>query len=206
MITVCIVEDQQIMRKEIEAILEASDTVSCIGSFPNAELFIKEFDNLQPDITLIDIDLPGISGTDTIFQIKSIYPRAKFLVLTVFNDDEKIFKALKAGAGGYLLKKNASDQLREQVVALFNNGAPMSPEIARRVIHFFQHPIEPFPVNELTEKEKSVLALIVEGYLYREISAALNLDIDAIKKHAHNIYEKLQIRNRSELVRKFLSR
>lgn len=206
MITTCIVEDQDMMRKEIEGILDNSPSISCIGSFSNAESFIGEFGNLQPDITLMDIDLPGISGIDAIFTIKSNYPRAKFLVLTVFNDDEKTFKAIKAGAGGYLLKKHSFDHLLEQITELFSNGAPMSPEIARRVITFFQKPDVPLRLNELTEKEKAVLSLIVEGYLYKEIAGRLNVTIDAIKKHAHNIYEKLQVRNRSEVIRKFLSK
>ncbi|MFT3749996.1 MAG: response regulator transcription factor [Agriterribacter sp.] len=205
MITVCIVEDQHMVRKAIEDILHASDSISCIGSFPNAEMFIEKYEELQPDISLIDLDLPGITGAEAIFAVKSNYPRAKFLVLTIFNDDEKVFTALKSGAGGYLLKKHFFDHLVTEITELYNNGAPMSPEIARKVIAYFQRDDEKLRFNALTEKEKSVLALIVEGFLYKEIAGKLNVGIDAIKKHAHNIYEKLQVRNRSEVVKKYMS-
>ena len=203
-ITVCIVEDQKIFRQAIEDILNASDNISCIGSFGDAESFIEKFDDLQPDITLMDIDLPGISGIEAIFSIKSSHPSARFLVLTVFKDDEKVFKALKAGAGGYLLKKSSFDQLLEKVTELHHNGAPMSPEIGRKVLDYFQHAYEKLHLSELTEKERKVLSFIVEGFLYKEIADKLNVTIDAIKKHAHNIYEKLQVRNRSEVVRKYM--
>lgn len=203
-ITVCIVEDQKIFRQAIEDILNASDNISCIGSFGDAESFIEKFDELQPDITLMDIDLPGISGIEAIFSIKSSHPSARFLVLTVFKDDEKVFKALKAGAGGYLLKKSSFDQLLEKITELYHNGAPMSPEIGRKVLDYFQHAYEKLHLSELTEKERKVLSFIVEGFLYKEIADKLNVTIDAIKKHAHNIYEKLQVRNRSEVVRKYM--
>ncbi len=206
LITVCIVEDQHIFRQTVEDILNASSTVACIGSFGNAESLIEKFDELQPDVTVMDIDLPGISGIDAIFTMKSAHPAARFLVLTVFKDDEKVFKALKAGAGGYLLKKSSFDQLLEKIRELYHNGAPMSPEIARKVIDYFQQPNEKQQLDELTEKERIVLSLIVDGFLYKEIAVQLGVTIDAIKKHAHNIYEKLQVRNRSEVVRKYLSK
>jgi len=204
MINVCIVEDREIMRQAIEEIILASKELQCIGSFTCAEPLIREFEDLQPDITLMDLDLPGMSGIDAIFHIKTGHPKAKFLVLTVYNDDEKVFKAIKAGAGGYLLKKYFFDHLIENIIELSNNGAPMSPEIARKVISYFQRD-EQLNLSELTEKEKVVLGQIVEGYLYKEIASKLNVGIDAIKKHAHSIYEKLHVRNRSEVVRKYLS-
>ena len=204
LITVCVVEDQKNFRQAIEDILDASDNISCVGSFGDAESLIEKFDELQPDITLMDIDLPGISGIDAIFSIKSSHPSARFLVLTVFKDDEKVFKALKAGAGGYLLKKSSFDQLLEKITELYHNGAPMSPEIGRKVLDYFQRADEKLQLSELTEKERKVLSFIVEGFLYKEIAVKLNVTIDAIKKHAHNIYEKLQVRNRSEVIRKYM--
>ena len=205
MIHICIVDDQKIIRETISSIIEQSPDIKILASFSNAEAFIEEYDFYKPDITLMDIDLPGISGIEAIFTTKGMYPRAKFLVLTVFNDDEKIFKALKAGAGGYLLKKHSFDYLVENIRELNDGGAPMSPEIAKKVIAYFRNANGFVLLNKLTEKEKLVLQLLVDGYLYKEIAGKLNVTIDAIKKHAHNIYEKLQVRTRSEAIKKYLS-
>jgi DNA-binding NarL/FixJ family response regulator len=205
MITICIVDDQKIMMETLKAIINDSDDISCIGTFSNAEAYIEAYEELRPDITLMDIDLPGMSGIDAIYTIKSNFPKAKFLVLTIFNDDEKVFKALKAGAGGYLLKKHSFDYLIEEINELHNGGAPMSPEIAKKVISYFQNDEGKNDFSKLTEKEKIVLHMIVDGFLYKEIASKLNVTIDAIKKHAHNIYEKLQVRTRSEAIKKYLS-
>src|SRR5579871_1029216 len=205
MITICIVDDQKIMLETLMAIASDSDDISCIGTFSNAESFISQYENLKPDVTLMDIDLPGMSGIDAIYTIKSNFPKAKFLVLTIFNDDEKVFKALKAGAGGYLLKKHSFDYLIEEINELHHGGAPMSPEIAKKVISYFQNDEGKNDFSKLTEKEKIVLHMIVDGFLYKEIASKLNVTIDAIKKHAHNIYEKLQVRTRSEAIKKYLS-
>lgn len=200
-ITVCIVEDQEVIRRTVMDIVDTSDGIVCCGAFTNAEDFIKEYDTLQPDVTLMDIDLPGMPGDEAIFRIKSAHPNAKFLVLTVFNDSAKVFRALKAGAGGYLLKKYSYDQLADKIVELYHNGAPMSPEIARQVISSFQQKDE---FNQLTTKEKLVLDMIVDGFLYKEIADKLDVTINAIKKHTHNIYEKLHVRSRSEVIKKYL--
>ena len=205
MITVCIVDDQKILSQTLQAIINDATDIACIGIFANAESFIEAYEELRPDITLMDIDLPGISGIEAICNIKFGYPKAKFMVLTIFNDDEKVFKALKAGAGGYLLKKYSYDHLLENIRQLYFGGAPMSPEIAKKLINYFQRDSEKVQLNKLTEKEKKVLELIVDGYLYKEIASILGVTIDSIKKHAHNIYEKLHVRTRSEAIRKYLS-
>lgn len=189
----------------LEAIASDSDDISCIGQYSNAEAFIEDYERLRPDVTLMDIDLPGISGIDAIQLVKLKFPHAKFLVLTVFNDDEKVFTALKAGAGGYLLKKHSFDYLLEEIRELHHGGAPMSPEIARKVINYFQKEGGKDHLTKLTGKERAVLEMIVEGLLYKEIAANLSVTIDSIKKHAHNIYEKLHVRSRSEAIKKYLS-
>jgi len=203
MITICIVDDQRFMLETLETLVSDAAEVSCIGSFSNAEAFIDQYERLRPDITLMDIDLPGMSGIEAILAVKSNYPSAKFMVLTVFNDDEKVFKALRAGAGGYLLKKHSFDYLLESIQELYKGGAPMSPEIAKKVINYFQ--VDGNKLAKLTDKEKAVLEMIVDGFLYKEIASKLGVTIDAIKKHAHNIYEKLHVRTRSEAIKKFLS-
>jgi DNA-binding NarL/FixJ family response regulator len=206
MINICIVDDQTLIRDTISLIIEQSSAgMTILQSFSNAEAFVEEYDYYRPDLTLMDIDLPGMSGIEAISIITSKYPKAKFLVLTVFADDEKVFKALKAGAGGYLLKKHSYDYLSENINELLAGGAPMSPEIARKVIEYFSNNNESLLLNKLTDKEKIVLQMLVDGFLYKEIAMKLGVTIDAIKKHAHNIYEKLQVRTRSEAIKKYLS-
>lgn len=205
MINICIVDDQKLILDTISSIIEQSSDINILATFSNGEAFIEEYNNYKPDVTLMDIDLPGMSGIESIYTIKSSYPKAKFLVLTVFNDDEKVFKALKAGAGGYLLKKHSFDYLVENIRELNAGGAPMSPEIAKKVIEYFRNDNSSVILNKLTEKEKVVLQMLVDGFLYKEIADKLNVTIDAIKKHTHNIYEKLQVRTRSEAIKKYLS-
>jgi len=205
MINICIVDDQKIILETISSIIEETTDIAILATFSNGEAFVAEYDDYRPDVTLMDIDLPGMSGIETIFTIKSSYPHAKFLVLTVFNDDEKVFTALKAGAGGYLLKKHSFDYLIQNIRELHDGGAPMSPEIAKKVIAYFRNDNSSVLLNKLTEKEKIVLHMLVDGFLYKEIADKLNVTIDAIKKHAHNIYEKLQVRTRSEAIKKYLS-
>ncbi|KYP15198.1 response regulator transcription factor [Flavihumibacter sp. CACIAM 22H1] len=206
MITVCIVDDQPILRQTLEEIVNNSANISCIGSFPDAESYINEYDALKPDVTLMDIDLPGLSGIEAIQLIKLKDQHAKFLVLTIFNNDDKVFNAIKSGAGGYLLKKHSFDYLLENIMELQAGGAPMSPEIAKRVITYFQRSSSGPDLNSLTDREKEVLELIVEGYLYKEIAHKLHVSIDTIKKHASSIYEKMHVRTRSEAIKKYLSK
>ncbi|MFN8265239.1 MAG: response regulator transcription factor [Chitinophagaceae bacterium] len=203
---ICIVEDQQIAIDAIKLILRDSKQLEIIGTFNVAEEFIHVYGELNPDVSLVDLDLPGISGVEAITFIKSAYPGAKMLVLTNFNDEEKIFNALRAGADGYLLKKDALHNLESSILSLFDGGAPMTAEIARKVILHFQKQVGSHEFTTLTEKEKIVLQLLVDGLLYKEIADQMQVGIDAIKKHTQKIYEKLQVRTRSEAIRKFLTR
>lgn len=206
MITICIVDDQPILRQTLEEIVNNSPELSCIGVFPDAESFISGYESLKPDVTLMDIDLPGMSGIEAIQVIKLKNAAAKFLVLTIFNNDDKVFNAIKSGAGGYLLKKHSFDYLLENIIELNAGGAPMSPEIARRVINYFQRIPSTSEIDNLTEREKMVLELIVDGFLYKEIANKLSVSMDTVKKHASNIYEKMHVRTRSEAIKKYLLR
>lgn len=203
---ICIVEDQQIAIDAIKLILRDSKQLEIIGTFNVAEDFIHVYGDMNPDVSLVDLDLPGISGVEAITFIKAAYPGAKMLVLTNFNDEEKIFNALRAGADGYLLKKDALNNLESSILSLFDGGAPMTAEIARKVILHFQKQVGSHEFTTLTEKEKVVLQLLVDGLLYKEIADQMQVGIDAIKKHTQKIYEKLQVRTRSEAIRKFLTR
>lgn len=202
---ICIVDDQQISLDAVAMILKKSINFKIIGSFTSAELLINQFESLQPEISIIDLDLPGVSGIEAIMLLKTGYPEAKFLVLTNFSDDEKLFNALRAGADGYLLKRDAFKNLESALLSMLDGGAPMTPEIARKVILHFQKPIGLAHFTNLTEKEKVVLQFLVDGLLYKEIASKMSITIDAVKKHSQNIYEKLHVRTRSEAIKKFLT-
>ncbi len=206
MTTVCLVDDQPIVLKALKLILEKSTTIRLTGSFTDAESYINAFDSLNPDVTIMDLDLPGMSGTDAILIIKSVYPMARFIVLTNFDDDARLFNALKAGADGYLLKKDSLEHIAASIDSINEGGAPMTPEIARKVIHYFQRPAEIVKFHVLTEKEASVLELLADGLLYKEIADRSGVTIDTIKKHTQSIYQKLQVRTRSEAIKLYLTR
>ena len=202
---VCVVDDQQISLDAVKLILRSSKNIEVIGVFTTAEALIDSFDSLQPEITIIDLNLPGVSGIDAILLLKSGYPNAKFLVLTNYGDDDKLFNALRAGADGYLLKKDAFDNLENALLSVSDGGAPMTPEIARKVILHFQKQMNTNHFADLTEKEKIVLHLLVDGLLYKEIASKMQVGIDAVKKHTQSIYLKLHVRTRSEAIKKFLT-
>ncbi|GAB2816853.1 response regulator [Ferruginibacter profundus] len=203
--SVCIVDDQQISLDAVEQILSESGNMQITGSFTSAEKLLQEFENLQPDITIVDLDLPGVGGIEVITLLKSSYPNTKFLVLTNYSDDDKLFNALRAGADGYLLKKDAYKNLESALISVSEGGAPMTAEVARKVILHFQKQVSINDFTNLTEKEKIVLQLLVDGFLYKEIAAQMLVTIDAIKKHTQSIYDKLHVRTRSEAIKKFLT-
>lgn len=205
--TVCIVDDQSLVLDALKLIFEEAGNTLLIGSFSNAEDFIDQYETLRPDVTIMDLDLPGMSGIEAIITIKLNYPHAKFLVLSNYGDDERLFKTLKAGAEGYLLKKTSFEDIPDAIEEIYNGGAPMTPEIARKVIAYFQrhnqNSVGKF--QKLTEKETIVLQLLSDGLLYKEIAEKMSVGIDAIKKHTQHIYEKLQVQTRSEAIKKYLT-
>lgn len=205
MFKICIVEDNLQTLSAIKAIIEDLNKYEIAATFNNAEACIEEFYSIKPDITLMDIDLPGMSGIEAVAKIKSYYPRTKVIMLTNHNENEQLFDALKAGADGYLLKKNSFEKLAEALQEIQDGGAPMSTEIAKKVIAHFNNDAAKITLNKLTEKEKVVLKMLADGFLYKEIADKVNITIDGIKKHTHNIYEKLQVRTRSEAIKLYLS-
>ena len=205
--TICIVDDQLLVLDALKLILEEAGDILLIGAFLNAEEFLDKYESLQPDITIMDLDLPGISGIEAINIVKAHYPDSKFLVLSNYNDDEKLFEALKAGAAGYLLKRTSFEDIPSALESVHNGGAPMTPEIAKKVISYFQRHSQTGRGNfhQLTEKETIVLKLLSDGFLYKEIAEKLSVGIDAIKKHTQHIYQKLQVQTRSEAIKKYLT-
>lgn len=196
-----IVEDQRDLREGLTTLVNYTPGFSCIGSFRTMEECLARVKHDVPDVILSDIGLPGMSGIEGIKILKDQHPDLIVLVLTVYDDNEKIFDALCAGASGYLLKQTEPAELLRSVREAVGGGAPMSPEVAARVIKLFREVRPPEKVDyDLTPHELRLLKLLVEGYNYVTASEKLNISYNTIKFHVRNIYDKLQVHSKSEAV------
>jgi DNA-binding NarL/FixJ family response regulator len=204
-IKVAIVEDHREFRDFLAALIRGTDGFRCTGSYSSMETALPALAGDVPDIVLVDIGLPGMSGTDGIRILKERYPRTLFLVETVYEDDERIFDALCAGASGYLLKKTPAAKLLDSLREALQGGAPMSPEVARRVIELFREIRPPRQADyELTPHELRILKLLADGHNYRTAAAELRVTSSTINFHLQHIYEKLQVHSKTEAVAKAL--
>lgn len=196
-----IVEDQRDLREGLTTLVNFTPGFKCVGSFRTMEECIARIKHEQPDVILSDIGLPGMSGIEGIRIIKEMYPELVVLVLTVYDDNEKIFDALCAGASGYLLKQTEPAELLKSVREAVGGGAPMSPEVAARVIKLFREVRPPERVDyDLTPHETRLLKLLVNGYNYVTAAEELKISYNTIKFHVRNIYDKLQVHSKSEAV------
>jgi DNA-binding NarL/FixJ family response regulator len=204
-VKVAVVEDHREFREYLSALIGGTDGFECLGSFRSVEDALPKFTAHVPDVVLIDIGLPGMNGIEGIRLFKEHFPEILFLTLTVHDDDERIFDALCAGASGYLLKKTQPAQLVASVKEATSGGAPMSPEVARRVIKLFRdiRPPERADYN-LTPHEIRILKLLVEGHNYKTAAAKLGVAPTTINFHLQNIYQKLQVHSKTEAVAKAL--
>ena len=202
MITVAIVEDVKDIREGLKLLIDSSDGFTCAEVYVNAEDAVKELPNSRPDVVLMDINLPGISGIEAIRQIKDKCPDTLFIMSTIYEDDENIFESLKAGASGYLLKKTAPSKILDAITEVVNGGSPMSTQIARKVIASFQRKNSIDEVDILTPKEKEILKALAKGLRYKEIANEMNIGIETVRSHARRIYEKLQVQSRTEALNK----
>jgi DNA-binding NarL/FixJ family response regulator len=210
-ISVCIVDDNKQLRSALEEIIVMSDGYSCIGTFGTAETAIESLPKIKPDVVLMDINLGSAeSGIDCVKILKPQMPATNFMMCTVYEEDEKIFEALSAGASGYILKKTAPGKLLEAIRELYQGGAPMSSQIARKVVAAFQNkPVTSEAgegLDELTNREKEILEQLSKGLMYKEIAAQLYLSAETVRKHVYHIYEKLHVTNRVEAVNRFFGR
>jgi two-component system, NarL family, response regulator LiaR len=207
LITVCIVEDRKDIRESLKILVNDAAECACIGAFENGEDAVKEIPELQPDVVLMDIDLPGINGIECVKQLKTLCPRVQFMICTVYDEDEKIFDALAAGANSYILKRSDSGTLINSIRDLHNGGSPMSSDIARKIVKQFQNNI---PVEKedfhLTEREKEILELLAKGLTYQQTADRIFISGKTIKKHVYNIYEKLHVNSRTDAVNKYYGR
>jgi DNA-binding NarL/FixJ family response regulator len=194
---VVLVEDDPLLRQNITLLLKGEPGIAVLNSFGSAEEALAAIPKIEPEIMLVDIGLPGMSGIDLIRRIKSERPEIEILAHTVFEDRNNVFSALKAGASGYLLKGSTPRELIEAIFSLYNGGSPMSPKIARAVIREFQED----GVQEsylLSQREQQILSSLEKGLAYKEIAAAFNISPHTVHTHIKNIYEKLQAKNRQE--------
>jgi DNA-binding NarL/FixJ family response regulator len=200
-----IIEDQSKIREGLRSLIDGTDGYRCVCSFGSMEEALAKIDRELPDVLLLDIGLPGMSGIEGIRRIKALHPGLSVLMLTVYDDDQRIFDALCAGASGYLLKKTPPARLLECLQEVMGGGAPMSPDVARRVVALFREIRPPAEAgHQLTPHEIRILKLLVEGYNYKTAADELDVSINTIRFHMRSIYEKLQVHSKSEAVSKAL--
>lgn len=202
-IKIMIVEDDEAVREGLRMLINGSDGYNCVAACASAEEALKTIAQQLPHVVLMDINLPGMNGIECVVCIKSAHPDIQVMMLTVFDNTDEIYKSLAAGATGYLLKKTPPAKLLEAISELVNGGSPMSGEIARKVVQTFMKPaLNHFPEANLTSREVEILSYLAKGYLYKEIAAALFINIETVRTHIHKIYQKLQVRTRTEVLLK----
>lgn len=204
-INVVTIEDRREIREALGVLIDATPGFRCSGRYRSMEDALSGFPEGAADVALVDIDLPGMSGIEGMRILKERYPSLSILMLTIYDDDERIFRALCAGACGYLLKNTPPARLLESLREVVSGGAPMSPEVARRVIALFRQVRPPEKAaHDLTPHEQRLLKLMVEGHNYKSAAVELRVTVHTISFHLRHIYEKLQVHSKSEAVAKAL--
>jgi DNA-binding NarL/FixJ family response regulator len=206
-ITVSIVEDNEQLRGTLARVIARADGFQCISHYGTAEAALEGVPKDKPQVVLMDINLPGMNGVECVRQLKQAMPAIQVIMLTVYEDTENIFNALAAGAAGYLLKRTKSAELLEAIREVNRGGSPMTTHIARKVTQSFQRAgPSPQPTENLSEREQEVLDCLSQGFLYKEIAEKLGISYETVHTYIRRIYEKLQVRTRTEAVAKFLRR
>ena len=202
-ISLAIVEDLAEVREGLRQFISLNPEFNILGTFQTAEEALHNIPQLNPDIVIMDINLPGMNGIECIRQIKKRATHTQFMMFTVYENDEKVFEALRAGASGYLLKNTGLLQLTEALKELHQGGSPMSTNIARKLVSLFREEhIDTEPATGLSKRENEILQLLARGLLYKEIANQLSISVNTVRQHIHNIYEKLHVQNRTEALNK----
>lgn len=206
MIEIGIVEDNIKIRNLIQKFLDMQEKMSCKIAVDSVEEMLEYLEeNESPDVLLMDIQLPGMSGIEGIGIIKKKYPEIEIIMLTIYHDSHKIFNSLVAGASGYLLKHTSLPEIKESIENLVEGGAPMSPQIARKVIEHFKKPEpEKNPDSDLTSREQDIVNGLVDGLSYKLIADRFDISIDTVRAHIRNIYKKLHVNSKAEVIAKSL--
>jgi DNA-binding NarL/FixJ family response regulator len=205
--TIAIVEDNVAIRELYRSFLDQQEGFECKVALDTVEELLDQMRHgFRPEVVLMDIDLPGMSGIDGMKLIKRQYPETEIMMLTIYHDSHKIFDSLCAGASGYLLKHSTPDELKEAIMTLLSGGAPMSPQIARKVITYFNKPpvSDPDPDHKLTSRELEIIQGLVDGLSYKLIADRMDISIDTVRAHIRNIYKKLHVNSKAEVIAKSL--
>jgi len=203
-VTVAVVEDDNHIRAALELILNGSSHFHCAGTFPDAESALLGIPRIGPDVVLMDIQLPRQSGIECVQALKRAHPNLQFVMVTVFEDDDLVFKSLAAGAVGYMLKSSPPVQILEAIAEVYAGGSPMSSYIARKVVQSFHKDCSSSPeVETLSRREQELLGYLAKGFLYKEIADRMGIRLDTVRSHIRRVYEKLHAHSRTEAVNKF---
>jgi DNA-binding NarL/FixJ family response regulator len=201
-----IVEDNKTIRESLAEFVQTDTENRCVCTCATAEEALKVLPTHQPDIVLMDIQLPNLSGIECCAQLKQLLPAAQIIMVTVYEDTERIFKALRAGACGYLLKRCTPEELNSAIREVKQGGAPMSREIARKVIFSFQEPLaSAAEVEDLSPREREILELLAEGFPNKQIASRMGVTDGTVRWHLRHVYHKLHVRSRTEAALKFRS-
>jgi DNA-binding NarL/FixJ family response regulator len=209
--TISIVEDNDKLRATLAKVIGRTEGFRFASDYANAEDALAGLPKVKPAVVLMDINLPGMNGVECVRKLKVLLPHTQVMMLTVYEDTENIFKALAAGANGYMLKRTPTKDLIEAIREMQRGGSPMTTHIARLVVQSFQKPVAAAPssggeLSDLSEREQQVLDLLAQGLIYKEIAEKLNIGYETVHTYIRRIYEKLQVRTRTEAVAKFLKR
>jgi len=206
-IRVSIVEDNRGTRESLTELLNRAPALRFVGAHPDGEGALRQIPTEAPDVVLMDINLPKMNGIECVARLKETMPKTQVLMLTTYEEGDLIFDSLRKGASGYLLKNTTPMELIQAIEQVHAGGAPMSMQIARKVVSHFQMIKKPqSDMEKLTKREQEILALLAKGFLYKEIADQLGISLSTVRAHLHTVYEKLHVQSRTEAVVKYLSR
>lgn len=206
-IGVSLVEDDAGLRSTVREFVEASEGMRFVSGYGSAEEALKKLPTDRPDVVVMDIQLPGMTGIECVMALKRLLPRVKVLMLTVYSDGDQLFQAIAAGASGYLLKTSKPDRLVNAIREVHEGGSPITSSVARKMVDYFRliHPVLP-DAGTLSEREETTLQLLAEGLMYKEIAERLGISIGTVGTFVHRLYEKLHVTNRTDAVLRYLNR
>lgn len=205
--SVIVVEDDRALREQLVAILRSAPDIKCVGAYATAEEALAKVPAQNPDVVLMDIGLPGMSGIECVAQLKKLNSAPQIIMVTVYEDSDRIFRALKAGANGYLVKSSPPEDLLDAVRDVETGGAPMSSHIACKVVEYFhERKTDIHEREEISQREQQVLSLLASGFIYKEIGDQLGITMETVRSHVKNICQKMHVRNRVEAVAKHQSK